>query len=89
MWNITNQQQDAMTLTDVNQQQYNLPGQGAVEVNAAITTIEYHRLRYHLPPTAIWPFPDNQNLVAFYNQPNVYIKNQQTQVEAVYVWSGP
>lgn len=91
MWTINNQQQDPMTLTDVNQAQYNLPGQGNVQVNAEIVTIIYHNLTYQLtPPGAIWPFPNNQNLQAAYDGgQNVSIRNPQTGVTALYQYTGP
>lgn len=86
MWTINNQQQDPMTLIDVNKAQYNVAGKGNVQVNASIVTIIYHKLTYQLtPPGAIWPFPDHQNLNAAYDgKQNVSIINPQTGVTALY-----
>jgi len=91
MWTINNQQLDPMTLIDTNNLQYNLPGQGNVNVNAAIQTIIYHRLRYQLAPDgAIWPFLNDQNLNAAYDGgSNVRIINPQTEVTAIYAYTAP
>lgn len=63
-WNITNQQQDDMTLNLDNGGNANLPGNGNVNVNDGIATIAYHRLTY--TRVGGWVFAPNIALSASY-----------------------
>ena len=86
-WQITNQQQDPMTLALDGGGSVNLPGQGNVTVDAGVATITYHRLLY--TRVGDWVFSNGTDLAASYpGGQNIELKAPD-QSTMIFQYNGP